>query len=335
MWYREDKTGQILQEGISEAGAICSWLAAGTSYSTHGVQTIPFFIFYSMFGFQRIGDFIWAGGDMRTRGFLLGGTAGRTTLNGEGLQHEDGQSHIMASFIPNCVSYDPTFGYEVAVIVQDGLRRMIGEQEDVFYYITVMNENYHHPAMPEGSQDGIIRGLYKLQSNETKKGAPRVQLMGSGTILREVIAAADILKGYGVASDVWSATSMNELRRDGLETQRWNMLHPGEPPRTTWVEQQLAGHSGPVVSATDYIKTYSEQIRPFMAGRRFVALGTDGFGRSDTREKLREFFEVDRRYVTVAALKALADEGTIEASVVKKAIATLSIDPEKPNPTTV
>jgi pyruvate dehydrogenase E1 component len=335
MWYREDKTGQILQEGISEAGAICSWLAAGTSYSTHGVQTIPFFIFYSMFGFQRIGDFIWAGGDMRTRGFLLGGTAGRTTLNGEGLQHEDGQSHIMASFIPNCISYDPTFAYEVAVIVQDGLRRMIGEQEDVFYYITVMNENYHHPAMPEGSQDGIIRGLYKLHSNEAKKNAPRVQLMGSGTILREVIAAGEMLKGYGVASDVWSATSMNELRRDGLDVQRWNMLHPGETPRTTWVEQQLAGHTGPVVSATDYIKTYSEQIRPFMPDRRFVTLGTDGFGRSDTREKLREFFEVDRRYVTIAALSALADEGTIEPSVVKKAMATLSIDPEKPNPTTV
>jgi pyruvate dehydrogenase E1 component len=336
MWYREDKTGQILQEGISEAGAICSWLAAGTAYSTHGVQTIPFFIFYSMFGFQRIGDFIWAGGDMRTRGFLLGGTAGRTTLNGEGLQHEDGQSHIMASFIPNCVSYDPTFGYEVAVVIQDGLRRMIGEQEDVFYYITVMNENYHHPAMPAGSEQGIINGLYLLQSTEAKKkNAPRVQLLGSGTILREVIAAAEMLAGYGVASDVWSATSMNELRRDGLDVQRWNMLHPGDAPRTTWVEQQLAGHSGPVIAATDYIKTYSEQIRPFITDRRYVTLGTDGFGRSDTREKLREFFEVDRRYVTVAALKALADDGAIDVSVVQKAIATLSIDPEKPNPTTV
>jgi pyruvate dehydrogenase E1 component len=336
MWYREDKTGQILQEGISEAGAICSWLAAGTAYSTHGVQTIPFFIFYSMFGFQRIGDFIWAGGDMRTRGFLLGGTAGRTTLNGEGLQHEDGQSHIMASFIPNCVSYDPTFGYEVAVIMQDGLRRMIGEQEDVFYYLTVMNENYHHPAMPAGAEKGIIKGLYLLESTEAKKNAPRVQLMGSGTILREVIAASHMLKSYGVSSDVWSATSMNELRRDGLDVERWNMLHPGETPRTTWVSDQLTNHAGPVVSATDYIKTYSEQIRPFMpTGRRYVTLGTDGYGRSDTREKLREFFEVDRRYVTIAALKALADDGAIEQSIVAKAIASLSIDPEKPNPTTV
>ena len=335
MWYREDKTGQILQEGISEAGAISSWIAAGTSYSTHGVQTIPFFIFYSMFGFQRIGDFLWAAGDMRTRGFLLGGTAGRTTLNGEGLQHEDGQSHIMASFIPNCVSYDPTFGYEVAVIMQDGLRRMIGEQEDVFYYLTVMNENYHHPAMPAGAEQGIIKGLYLLQSTEAKKNAPRVQLMGSGTILREVIAAAELLKGYGVASDVWSATSMNELRRDGLDVQRWNMLHPGEIPRRTWVEEQLEGRTGPVVSSTDYIKTYSEQIRPFVTNRRFVTLGTDGFGRSDTREKLRAFFEVDRRYVTVAALKALADEGTIDKDVAIKAIATLEINPDKPNPTTV
>jgi pyruvate dehydrogenase E1 component len=336
MWYREDKTGQILQEGISEAGAICSWIAAGTSYSTHGVQTIPFFIFYSMFGFQRIGDFIWAAGDMRTRGFLLGGTAGRTTLNGEGLQHEDGQSHIMASFIPNCVSYDPTFGYEVAVIMQDGLRRMIGEQEDVFYYLTVMNENYHHPAMPAGAEQGIIKGLYLLQSTEAKKNAPRVQLMGSGTILREVMAASEMLKSYGVASDVWSATSMNELRRDGLDAERWNMLHPGETPRSTWIADQLAGHAGPVISATDYIKTYSDQIRPFIPDdRRFVALGTDGYGRSDTREKLREFFEVDRRYVTIAALKALADDGTIEPSVVAEAITTLSIDPEKPNPITV
>jgi pyruvate dehydrogenase E1 component len=272
---------------------------------------------------------------MRSRGFLLGGTAGRTTLNGEGLQHEDGQSHLMASFIPNCVSYDPTFGYEVAVIVQDGLRRMIGEQEDVFYYITVMNENYHHPALPEGAETGIIKGLYLLQSSEAKKNAPRVQLMGSGTILREVMAAQELLTGYGVASDVWSATSMNELRRDGLDVQRWNMVHPTETRRRTWVEQQLDGHAGPLIASTDYMKVYSEQIRPFVGDRRFVTLGTDGFGRSDTREKLREFFEVDRRYVTVAALKALADEGTIKSDVVVKAIADLGIDPEKPNPTTV
>jgi len=334
MWYREDKTGQILQEGIDEAGAISSWIAAGTAYSTHGVQTIPFFIFYSMFGFQRIGDFIWAAGDMRSRGFLLGGTAGRTTLNGEGLQHEDGQSHIMASFVPNCVSYDPTYAYEIAVIMQDGLRRMIGEQEDVFYYITVMNENYHHPAMPAGVEEGIIKGLYPLSKGEGKKNAPRVRLLGSGTILREVEAAVDLLKEYGVVADVWSATSMNELRRDGLAAERWNLLHPSEKPRTSWVAQQLGGSNDPVVCATDYMKTYSDQIRQFV-NAPFVALGTDGFGRSDTREKLREFFEVDRRWVALAALKALADAGTIEKDVVAKAIGTFGLDADKPNPMTV
>ena len=334
MWYREDKTGQILQEGISEAGAISSWIAAGTSYSTHGVQTIPFFIFYSMFGFQRIGDFIWAAGDMRSRGFLLGGTAGRTTLNGEGLQHEDGQSHIMASFIPNCVSYDPTYAYEIAVIVQDGLRRMIGEQEDVFYYLTVMNENYHHPAMPEGVEEGIIKGLYPLSKGAGKKDAPHVQLLGSGTILREVEAAAGLLKEYGVVADVWSAPSMNELRRDGLDAERWNRLHPEEKPRTSWVAQQLDGKPGPVIVATDYMKTYSDQIRQFVKAP-FVALGTDGFGRSDTREKLREFFEVDRRSVALAALNALAGAGTIERNVVTKAIAAFGLDADKPNPMTV
>jgi pyruvate dehydrogenase E1 component len=334
MWYREDKTGQILQEGIDEAGAISSWIAAGTSYSTHGVQTIPFFIFYSMFGFQRIGDFIWAAGDMRSRGFLLGGTAGRTTLNGEGLQHEDGQSHIMASFIPNCVSYDATYAYEVAVIMQDGLRRMIGEQEDVFYYLTVMNENYHHPAMPDGVEEGIIKGLYRLSKGEGKKNAPRVRLLGSGTILREVEAAVDLLKEYGIVPDVWSAPSMNELRRDGLDAERWNLLHPAEKPRTSWVAQQLGSSKDPVICATDYMKTYSDQIRPFVAAP-FVALGTDGFGRSDTREKLREFFEVDRRWVALAALKALADAGTIERDVVAKAIAAFRLDADKPNPMTV
>jgi pyruvate dehydrogenase E1 component len=334
MWYREDKTGQILQEGISEAGAISSWIASGTAYSTHGVQTIPFFIFYSMFGFQRIGDFIWAAGDMRSRGFLMGGTAGRTTLNGEGLQHEDGQSHIMASFIPNCIAYDPTYGYEVAVIIREGLRRMIGEQEDVFYYITVMNENYHHPAMPEHAEEGILRGLYLLHKGEGKKTAPRVQLLGSGTILREVEAAAELLREYGVSADVWSAPSFNELRRDGLDVERWNMLHPGAAPRTSWVAQQLGGTTGPVIAATDYIKTYADQIRSFI-DRRYVVLGTDGFGRSDTREKLREFFEVDRRYVTLAALTALVDDGTLPKDVLPKAIANLGLDPEKPNPVTV
>jgi len=334
MWYREDKTGQILQEGINEAGAISSWMAAATSYSTHGKQMIPFFIFYSMFGFQRIGDFIWAAGDLRSRGFLMGGTAGRTTLNGEGLQHEDGQSHIMASFIPNCVSYDPTYAYELAVIMQDGLRRMIGDQEDVFYYLTVMNENYHHPAMPAGAEEGIIKGLYQFSKGEGKKGAPRVRLLGSGTILREVEAAVGLLKEYGVVADVWSATSMNELRRDGLAAERWNLLHPAETPRTSWVAQQLNGSKDPVICSTDYMKTYSDQIRQFVDAP-FVALGTDGYGRSDTREQLRAFFEVDRRWVTIAALKALADAGTIEKAVVGKAIAALRLDADKPNPMTV
>jgi pyruvate dehydrogenase E1 component len=334
MWYREDKTGQILQEGINEAGAVSSWMAAATSYSTHGKQMIPFFIFYSMFGFQRIGDFIWAAGDLRSRGFLMGGTAGRTTLNGEGLQHEDGQSHIMASFIPNCVSYDPTYAYELAVIMQDGLRRMIGEQEDVFYYLTVMNENYHHPAMPAGVEQGIIKGLYLLAKGDGKKGAPRVRLLGSGTILREVEAAVGLLKEYGVVADVYSATSMNELRRDGLAAERWNLLHPDAKPRSSWVADLLNGTNDPVICSTDYMKTYSDQIRQFVSGP-FVALGTDGYGRSDTREQLRSFFEVDRRWVALAALKALADAGTIQKDVVGKAIAAFGLDVDKPNPMTV
>jgi pyruvate dehydrogenase E1 component len=334
MWYREDRTGQMLQEGITEAGAVSSWIAAATAYSTHGVQTIPFFIFYSMFGFQRIGDFIWAAGDERSRGFLLGGTAGRTTLNGEGLQHEDGHSQIMASFVPNCVSYDPTYAYEVAVIVRDGLRRMVAEQEDVFYYITVMNENYHHSAMPEGAEEAIIRGLYRLRTGEDKKGAPRVQLIGSGTILREVEAAAEILKGYDVVADVWSATSFNELRRDGLDCERWNLLHPAAPQRVPFVTQQLAGTEGPVVAASDYVKLFAGQIRPYI-DRTYVALGTDGFGRSDTREKLREHFEVDRNWVALAALKALADDGKVDRARVAVAVRNLGLDPEKPNPVKV
>jgi pyruvate dehydrogenase E1 component len=334
MWYREDRTGQMLQEGINEAGATASWIAGATAYSTHGVQTIPFFIFYSMFGFQRVGDFIWAAGDQRSRGFLLGGTAGRTTLNGEGLQHEDGQSQIMASFVPNCISYDPTYAYEVAVIMRDGLRRMIAEQQDVFYYLTVMNENYHHPAMPAGAEEGIIRGLYLLRTGEGKKTAPRVQLMGSGTILREVEAAAELLREYGVTADVWSATSFNELRRDGLDAERWNLLHPDQAPRLPYVTEQLKGREGPLVAASDYMKIYAGQIRPFV-DRRFVSLGTDGFGRSDTREKLREHFEVDRRYVTLAALKALADDGKIERAVVAAAVGKLGLNPDKPNPVSV
>jgi pyruvate dehydrogenase E1 component len=333
MYYREAKDGQILQEGISEAGALCSWIAAATSYSTSDVPMIPIFIFYSMFGFQRVGDLIWASGDMRSRGFLLGGTSGRTTLNGEGLQHEDGHSQIAASFVPNCVSYDPTFSYELAVIMQDGLRRMIAEQEDVFYYITVMNENYVHPDMPEGSKEGILRGMYLLADAGPAK-AKRVQLIGSGTILREAMAAAELLKDFGVAADVWSATSYNLLRRDGLETKRWNLLHPEEKPRVSYVEQCLRDRKGPVVAVSDYIKTFADGIQQF-AGRRFHALGTDGFGRSDFRRELRDFFEVDRRWIALAALKGLADDGEISARDVTSAMKKLEINPDKPSPVTV
>jgi pyruvate dehydrogenase E1 component len=337
MWYREDKAGQILQEGITEAGSMCSWIAAGTSYSTHGVQTLPFFIFYSMFGFQRIGDFAWAAGDMRTRGFLLGGTSGRTTLNGEGLQHEDGHSHLLAAAIPNCVPYDPTFAYEVATIVQDGARRMLTEQEDVFYYVTLLNENYPHPAAPDGVADQILRGLYLFRDGgKGKKGQPRVQLMGSGSILREVIAAGDLLRDdFGVLADVWSATSFTLLHRDGESASRWNLLHPAQTQRRPFVAQQLDGHDGPIVASTDYVKTFAEQIRPFVENRRFHALGTDGFGRSDTRKQLRSFFEIDRRWVALAALSALADEGTIERARVGEALAKYGLDPAKPEPTTV
>ena len=336
MWYREDKSGQILQEGITEAGGMSSWIAAATSYSTHGVQTVPFFIFYSMFGFQRIGDFAWAGADMRSRGFLIGGTAGRTTLNGEGLQHEDGHSHLFAAAIPNCIPYDPTYGYEVAVIIQDGLRRMLAEQEDVYYYITVMNENYHHPAMPKGVEDDILRGMYLLRAGAaSKNGAPRVQLLGSGTILREVEAAADLLeKDFGVTADVWSVTSFTLLGRDGAETHRQNLLHPLAPPKVPFVTRQLDGHAGPVIAASDYVKMFTEQIRPFV-DRPFHALGTEGFGRSDARAKLRSFFEVDRYWVSVAALRELAADGKIKPQTVADAIAKYGIDPQKPNPTTV
>jgi len=335
MYYKEDKNGQILEEGINEAGAMSSWIAAATSYSTSAQAMIPFYIYYSMFGFQRVGDLAWAAGDMRARGFLLGGTAGRTTLNGEGLQHEDGHSHLLASTIPNCIAYDPTFGYELAVIIQDGLRRMYKEQEDVFYYITVMNENYAHPPMPGGAEPGILKGMYLLSEGEAKKGQPKVQLLGSGTILREVIAAAELLKDLGVAADVWSATSFNLLRRDGLATARWNMLHPENEPRLSYVEQCLKDRSGPVIAATDYMKVFADQIRAFVPTRNFTALGTDGFGRSDTRKALRGFFEVDRRYVAVAALKALADQEALPQSKVTQAIRDFGLDPEKPDPTTV
>jgi pyruvate dehydrogenase E1 component len=332
MYYKEDKSGQILQEGINEAGAMSSWIAAATSYSTHGISMIPFYSFYSMFGFQRVGDLAWAAGDSRARGFLLGGTAGRTTLNGEGLQHEDGHSHLLSSTIPNCVSYDPTFAYELAVIIQDGLRRMVKDQEDVFYYITVMNENYTHPAMPEGAREGILKGMYLLREGTGDSRRATVQLLGSGTILREVISAADLLEqDWGVVANVWSCPSFTELRREGMETERWNLLHPEEPQRKTYVEQCLEGRAGPAVAATDYVRTFADQIRPFVK-RTFKVLGTDGFGRSDFRKQLRKFFEVDRHYVAVAALKALAEDGSVPASKVTEAIRKYAIDTNKPCP---
>jgi pyruvate dehydrogenase E1 component len=333
MYYREDKKGQILQEGINEAGAISSWIAAATAYANHGLSMIPFYIFYSMFGFQRVGDLIWAAGDMRARGFLIGGTAGRTTLAGEGLQHQDGHSHLVAATIPNCISYDPAFAYELAVIIQDGLRRMFQEREGCFYYITTMNENYPQPAMPDGSREGILRGMYRFRDGADLP--MRVQLLGAGTILREALAAAELLeKDFETAADVWSVTSFNELRRDGLDAERWSLLHPEDPPRAGFVATQLAETDGPIVAATDYQRAYADQIRPFVP-RRYRVLGTDGFGRSDMRSQLRRFFEVDRHYIALAALKALADEGEIAASTVTAAIEKYRIDPDKPNPVTV
>ena len=332
MYYREDIKGQILEEGINEAGGMCSWIAAATSYSTHDLQMIPFFIFYSMFGFQRVGDLAWAAGDMQARGFLMGGTAGRTTLNGEGLQHQDGHSHLQAATIPNCRSYDPTFGYELAIIVHDGMKRMLEHQENCFYYITLMNENYAHPPMPTGVEEGVIKGLYPLR----KAKNAQVNLLGSGTILHEVIAAADLLEAdFGISANVWSATSFNELRRDGLECERWNLLHPEAKPRASWVSSQLGGKTPlPTIAATDYMKAYADQIREFVPGR-YRVLGTDGFGRSDTREQLREFFEVNRHFVVVAALKTLAETGSIPAKKVSEAITRYGINPEKPNPAQV
>ncbi len=337
MYYREDKQGQILEEGINEAGAFSSWIAAATSYSHSNVVTVPFYIFYSMFGLQRIGDLAWAAADQRARGFLLGATAGRTTLNGEGLQHEDGHSHVLSSVIPNCVSYDPTYGYELAVIIHDGMRRMVAEQQDVYYYITVMNENYEHPAIPAGAEEGILKGMYLLRQSKSKSKS-RVQLMGSGTILREVEAAADLLeKDWGVAADVWSATSFTELRRDGLAADRWNLLHPEDQPRLSYVAQALEKRpAGPVIAASDYMKTFADQIRPFVPRERvYRVLGTDGFGRSDSRAKLRHFFEVNRYFVAIAALKALAEQGEGKAKMVAEAIKKYKIDPHKPDPTTV
>jgi len=331
MFYKEDQKGQILEEGINEAGAFSAWLAAATSYSTSAYPMVPFYIFYSMFGFQRIGDLAWAAGDSQARGFLIGATAGRTTLNGEGLQHQDGHSHLLAATIPNCVSYDPAYAYELAVIIQDGLRRMYQEGENRFYYITTMNENYVQPDMPEGTEEGIIQGMYLLRQGPDRKGL-RVQLMGAGTILREVEAAAAILeKDYQVYADIWSLTSVNQLQREGKAAVRWNLLHPEETPRVPYVTSQLQGREGPVVAATDYIKAYTDQLREFVPGR-FTVLGTDGFGRSDTRDKLRRFFEVSREYVVVAALKALADEGRFEAAKVASAIRALGISADKTDP---
>ena len=338
MFYKEDKHGQILQEGINEAGAMCDWIAAATSYSTHGVPMLPFYIFYSMFGFQRIGDLAWAAGDMRSRGFLLGGTAGRTTLNGEGLQHEDGHSHLWSGAIPNCISYDPTFAFELAVIIQDGMRRMMTNQDDVYYYITLMNENYAHPAMPKGAENDILKGMYRLTSVGDTKAKLKVQLLGSGTIFREVIEAANMLRDdWGVASDIWGCPSFTELGRDWNAVSRQNMLNPTDKPVLSHVEKMLKDTTGPVIVATDYVRLFPEQIRPAIQniGKRYTVLGTDGYGRSDTREKLRHFFEVDRRWVTVAALKTLADEGQIDHKKVAEAIKKYGLDPKKPNPMTV
>ena len=334
MYYREDQKGQILQEGICEAGGASSFVAAGTAYANHGINTIPFYAFYSMFGFQRVGDLLWAAGDSQARGFLMGGTSGRTTLAGEGLQHQDGHSHLLAATIPNCVAYDPTYSYELAVIIRDGLRRMVQEQQNIFYYITLMNENYHQPALPDGVEAGILRGMYLLDEGGGS-GDRRVQLLGSGAILREVRAAAELLRSdFDVEADVWSVTSFSELRREGIDTERWNLLHPEETPRLCAVAEQLRNRSGPVVAATDYMKSQADQIRGFVPGR-YVVLGTDGYGRSDRRERLRHFFEVNRYFVAIAALKALADDGVLPPATVRKAIEKYGIDPDKPNPATV
>jgi pyruvate dehydrogenase E1 component len=334
MFYKEDKAGQILQEGINEAGGMSSWIAAATSYSTNNRIMIPFYVYYSMFGFQRIGDLAWAAGDMQARGFLLGGTSGRTTLNGEGLQHEDGHSHILAGTIPNCISYDPTFAHEVAVIMQHGLYRMVEKQENVFYYLTLLNENYAMPGLTAGTEAQIIKGMYLLQPAAGAKKLPRVNLLGSGSILRESMAARELLAAdWGVAANVWSCPSFNELARDGAEAERWNLLHPEQTPRVSFVAQQLAGNDGPVVASTDYMKSYADQIRAYLpAGRTYKVLGTDGFGRSDFRSKLREHFEINRHYIVVAALKALSEEGLVPVSTVTKAIQQYQLSADKTNP---
>ncbi|GGO82615.1 pyruvate dehydrogenase E1 component [Marinobacterium nitratireducens] len=333
MFYKESKTGQILEEGINESGAFSAWLACATSYSNNNCPMVPFYIFYSMFGFQRVMDLTWAAGDSQARGFLIGATSGRTTLNGEGLQHQDGHSHLMAQMIPNCVSYDPTYSYEVAVIIQDGLKRMYQDQENKFYYVTTLNENYTHPEMPVGAEEGIVKGMYLLK--EGKDAELKVQLMGCGSILREVEAAADILRDeYGIESDVWSTTSINELRRDAQAADRWNLMHPEAEPKVAYVTECLQGRKGPVIASTDYMRMYADQLREFIPAR-YKVLGTDGFGRSDTRTKLREFFEVNRHYVVLAALKALQEEGKVPVSDVAKAMQKFNLNPEKPAPWTV
>ncbi|MGE5118417.1 MAG: pyruvate dehydrogenase (acetyl-transferring), homodimeric type, partial [Betaproteobacteria bacterium] len=332
MFYKEDKTGQILQEGINEAGGMSSWIAAATSYSTNNRIMIPFYVYYSMFGFQRFGDLAWAAGDMQARGFLLGGTSGRTTLNGEGLQHEDGHSLVLAGTIPNCVSYDPTFAHEVAVIMYHGLRRMVEKQDNVYYYITLLNENYRQPGLRPGTEEQIIQGMYLLE--EGAKKTPRVNLLGSGSILREAIGAKELLEqDFGVGANVWSCPSFNELGREGLDAERWNMLHPTAEPRVPFVTRQLRPYAGPVIASTDYIKAYAEQIRGFIPkGRSYKVLGTDGFGRSDFRWKLRRHFEIDRHYIAVAALKSLAEEGSVPATAVVEAMTRYGIDPNRINP---
>jgi len=330
MFYKEDQQGQMLEEGINEAGSVCSWMAAATSYTNHSVPMVPFYIFYSMFGFQRVGDFIWAAGDMRARGFLLGATAGRTTLAGEGLQHQDGHSQLLATTVPNCRAYDPTYAYELAVIIQDGMRRMYGEGEGVFYYISVMNENYAQPALPEGAAEGIVRGGYRLR--EGGKSKLHTAMLGSGTILREVLAAAELLESqFNISTDVYSITSFSELRREALDCERWNLLHPADSPRVPYVQSLLKEQSGPVVAATDYMRTVPDQIRQWVGGN-YVTLGTDGFGRSDARAPLRRHFEVDRHFIALAALKALADAKQIERGKVAEALAQFGLDPAKPNP---
>jgi pyruvate dehydrogenase E1 component len=331
LYYKEAQDGQILEEGITEAGSMSSFIAAGTAYATHGVNTIPFFIFYSMFGFQRVADLIWAGADSRVRGFLLGATSGRTTLAGEGLQHQDGHSHVFSLSVPNCLSYDPAFAYELGVIIEDGIRRMYREQESIFYYLTVMNEQYEMPPMPEGAREGILKGMYRFSAAASQKAKLRAQLLGSGAILNEVIAAQKLLEKYDVAADVWSVTSYQELYRDAHAADRWNMLHPSETPRIPYVARCLKDTSGVIVAASDYLKVLPGALDRWMP-RRVRALGTDGFGRSDDRQGLRQFFEVDGRFVALATLAELARDGQIDAKVVAQAIKDFDINPEKANP---